>query len=337
MFEKDDIAPNMKPSKAGWMLTESRNMNLHLYRHFVCLAEELHFGRAAERLHVVQPALSRSIKVLETGLGVKLLDRSSRHVALTPAGMAFLLKAREALAHFDEAALVAQRVGAGEDMPLRIGFGASIMYRTFPEAFRRFHEQYERAETFIVEDTPERVISGLNSGALDLAVVQKGYAPGPPIESRALHAAGLVAAIPTAWPLAKHEQIQLRELNGLPFIFFPPNASPMIYALISSVCSRCGLLLRSAQTAQSLNIIMTLVANGLGYSLMNDSVRSFPVRNIAFVRISDPEAENLFRFEIAWQSSAAAMPRRFLAILQEVMADGAVSPGVLQPMRRSIK
>jgi DNA-binding transcriptional LysR family regulator len=297
------------------------------------LAEELHFGRAAGRLNVVQPALSRSIKVLEEGLGVKLLNRSSRHVGLTPAGTAFLLKAREALAHFDEAALVAQRVEAGEDMPLRIGFGASIMYRTFPEALRRFHQQYDRSETFIVEDTPERVISGLNSGSLDLAVVQKGYVPGPPIDSRPLHAAGLVAAIPAGWILAKREQLQLRELNGLPFIFFPPNASPMIYALTSSVCSRCGLVPRIAQTAQSINIIMTLVANGLGYSLMNDSVRSFPVHGITFVQVSDPEAQNLFQYEIAWQSSAPAVPRRFLAILQEVMADGAVSAGVLQPMR----
>ena len=296
------------------------NLGIHLYRHFVVLAEELHYGRAAARLHIVQPALTRSIKVLESELGVTLLDRTSRRVALTPAGSAFLVRAREALILFDEAALTARQVDIGVvAMPLKIGFGAAAMYRFIPEVLKRFHERHKQVAIAVAEVSPTQVIEQLNSRALDLAIVHREYLAGQPVVTRPLYTAGLVAAVPAAWPIARRRGIRLRELHDLPFIFTPPTAAPMTYAVTMSVCSRCGLSVQPKWTVQGMHSILCMVASGLGYTLLNDGMGSFPMRDIAYVRITDPEAQRLFTIDCAWRADHESPTLRQLLVTMDAV------------------
>lgn len=278
------------------------SINLNLYKHFIVLAEELHFGRAAVRLHIVQPALTRSIRVLEDEIGVILIERTSRSVALTPAGSAFLLRARAAVAQFEEAIKTARRVGSGEDVPLRIGLGSASMFRVFPEALKLFYERQVMAECLVSEGSPENLLIALGNQKMDLVVIHKEYVPGPPFVSRPLYSSGMVAVVPADWPIAKCGAISLHELNEYPFIVFPPEASPMNYSVIMSVANRCGLTPKVFRYAQGLMTILSLVSTGIGYTLINEGARDLSIGNVTYLDILNPEAAGLFKLELCWRS-----------------------------------
>lgn len=299
------------------------SVNLHLYKHFIALAEELHYGRAAERLHIVQPALTRSIHVLEEEIGVSLIERTSRRVALTPAGAAFLVSARGAVAQFEEAIHSARRVGSGEGARLRIGFGSAAMFRIFPDALKLFYERHREAECLVTEGVPEQLLIALGNHQMDLVVIHKEYVPGPPVQSRPLYSTGLVAVVPADWPVAQRTKIHLHDLKDYPFIFFPAEASPMNYTVIMSVANRCGLNPKISLYAQGVTAMLSLVSNGLGYTLLNEGIRDWSMPDVVYLDIANPEAQGIFDLELCWRSDNPSKPlMNFLRAVDEVCGKG---------------
>ncbi|MEM9537703.1 MAG: LysR substrate-binding domain-containing protein, partial [Cyanobacteria bacterium P01_E01_bin.45] len=195
-------------------------MRLNAFQYFVVLSEELHFGNAAARLHITQPALSRQIHRLETELGIKLLRRTKRTVELTEAGVAFLGEIRKALQQVDTAIQVAQRVERGEVGSLRIAFTASSMHTILPDILRQFRDLYPDVELSMTEICTLAQVNGLNAETIDLGFLH------PPIDDTSLNlyplqGERLLIALPHTHTLAKQPQISLQSLSNESFILHP--------------------------------------------------------------------------------------------------------------------
>ncbi|MBO0843673.1 MAG: LysR family transcriptional regulator, partial [Nocardioides sp.] len=185
-------------------------MDLRQMRYFVTVAEELHFGRAAERLHMAQPPLSQAIRALEADVGAELLRRTTRKVELTPAGVAYLARVREILGEVDDAAHQARRVAAGAEGHLAVGCVGSATYSTLPALSRRLAQELPGVDfSFRGEMLAPDLVEALRTGEIDVALLR------PPLTDASLVATPLrkdrlVVALPSAHPLAGRRQVRAR-------------------------------------------------------------------------------------------------------------------------------
>ena len=213
-------------------------MELRHLRYFVTVAEELHFGRAARRLHLSQPPLSMQIKALEEELGVMLLLRNQRHVALTSAGEVFLKEAREILTRLDSAAEAARRAGRGETGDLRVGFVTIADYNVLPSILQRFRSSSPDIRLVLQEATTDVQLHELMDARMDVGFVLSpvGRAPG----SAAADAGALLAALPVACcsPCARTDL--MKRLADWPFILFPRHMATGLYDDIIGFCRQAG-------------------------------------------------------------------------------------------------
>lgn len=236
---------------------------------FVTVAEELSFGRAAERLHVSQPALSRMVKQLEAELGTELLDRSTHHVGLTAAGAAFLEEARAALSQLELAARAAREAGIEKPSPLRLGHTEWTEELLAP-LLRSFRRRVPGAELVISQtDRPWQGARLLN-GALDI-VLSRTPAEDASLESQLVLDEPLVVALPSEHVLADAHEVNLAELAGEVFILFPRYLCPCAHDCIVAACDDAGLASQPALQAPSLTSVAILVAAGMGVSLVPSS------------------------------------------------------------------
>ena len=217
-------------------------MELRHIRYFVAVAEECHFGRAAERLHIAQPPLSQQIKQLESDLGVVLLTRSTRKVELTPAGQRYLERARAILAAVDAAGEEASRVAAGELGRLAIGFTGSATYDLLPSLARVLRSDFPGIELDLRGEmlTPDQV-DALVDHSLDLGFLR------PPvrhadIEVRVLRREPLIAVVPEAHPLASVSSVKLVDLRDETFITYPSHHRSVVYEAVLDACERVGFI-----------------------------------------------------------------------------------------------
>ena len=285
-------------------------MELRHLRYFVVLADELHFGRAAQRLAMTQPPLSFNIKQLETSLGVTLFDRSSKGVKLTPAGDSFRESALRLLAEADQARTLARQVAAGTTSKVRVGFVGSMLFRGLPERLKDFQRTHPEVQIQLTELNSAEQLDAIARGQLDVGFVHT---------SRILHgmkrfmymSEPFVCCLPQGHPAAGLPQIDLRQLNGEAFILFSRGASPDYFERILALCAEQGLQPLVKHEVRHWLSVVSLVAKGMGIAVVPDALRGAGIANVAFVPIGDSK----FRSEVHCVWSERRMPTAFAELL----------------------
>jgi DNA-binding transcriptional LysR family regulator len=266
-------------------------MELRQLRYFVAVAEELHFRRAAARLHMSQPPLSNQLRLLEEELGCPLMIRSRRRVELTPAGESFLRDARALLADLDEAVVTAQRIHAGRAGQLRISFVGSALLSLVPDVVKRYRATRPDVEVQLRERSTEEQLRELRAGSIDVALVPLPV-DAPDLRTELLRRERAVAALPAAHPLAKLQQVPLRRLGREPLVMFPREQAPGLHdRLLSSLSGPDGPP-SVAQYAPETQTIIGLVAAEIGVSLVQASVQRLALPGVTYRRVRGaPEIE----------------------------------------------
>jgi DNA-binding transcriptional LysR family regulator len=241
-------------------------MELRHLRYFVGVGEEQHFGRAAKRLFVVQPALSRQIQDLERELGFQLFDRLPRGVRLTAAGKLFLGDARRILQEATEATARAARVARGQSGTLRVGFTENASWHgVVPESFRQFRDMHPDAELQLQPSPSSIQLDGIQSGRLDAGFVFNMPSADPELDRLPVTIQHIELALPAGHDLTKLKVLRLRDLTEVPFVWFPRRESPALYDRLMRACYRGGLKSpHIVQEGLDEATILSLVATGLG-------------------------------------------------------------------------
>jgi DNA-binding transcriptional LysR family regulator len=249
-------------------------MELRHLHYFIAVAEELHFSRAAERLHISQPPLSQQILSLEEELGVKLFERTKRHVQLTEAGKVLLERSYLVLAQLEQAIAVTQQIGRGEVGRLAIGFVDSATYTVFPEVLRVFRAQFPAVELRLHEMTTAQQIQALHHKQVDIGIVRSAISE-PGVSVECFWPESLVLALPETHPLSAQPKVSLSALANELFIFFPAKMGPIFYEQIMHSCQQAGFRPKVAQEAVQMQTIVGLVAAGLGIAIVPASMQNF--------------------------------------------------------------
>lgn len=200
-------------------------MELRQLRYFAVVAEELHFGRAAARLHMTQPPLSTQMRHLERELGLDLLRRSTRRISLTPAGEHFYRRTVALLAGLDAAVEETREADAGQRGILRVGFVSSANYTLLPTAIRRFREGRPSVELALRPLTTSEQVEALHQGAVDIGLIRLPTV-GTGLRLETVFVESLIAAVPHEHPLAIRAEIGVEDLAGEPMVFFPYGSMP---------------------------------------------------------------------------------------------------------------
>lgn len=247
-------------------------IELRHFEYFVAVAEELHFGRAAERLHMAQPPLSMQIRQLESLLGVQLLVRDRRKVELTRAGEAFLEEARRTLKQARYAMEVAQRAGEGQVGRLHIGFVASAPFNVLPEVLRAYRQAYPAVSIELLEMSTSQQVQALRDRRIDVGFIRL------PLEAEGLSqvrvlSEPLVAALPEAHRLAGQRTLDVRDMATESFVLFPRSVGAGLYDQIVGLCVEAGFSPTIGQEASLMQTIVGLVGAGLGVAVVPESVQ----------------------------------------------------------------
>lgn len=261
-------------------------MELRRIQYFIAVAEECHFGRAAERLRMAQPPLSQQIKLLEAEMGVTLLIRSTRRVELTPAGEQFLNRARQIVASIDDAVKEAGEVSDGLLGTLTIGFTGSATYDLLPSLARVLRAELPGIGLDLKGEmlTPSQV-TGLLDGTLDLAFLR------PPVRSsevdvRVLRREPLIAVLPEAHPLASRSKVKLADLRDEPFITYPSHHRSVVYEAVMDACQRSGFIPAQVHEVGETSTLVSFVAAGLGVALVPASVQHLKITGAHYLPIA---------------------------------------------------
>lgn len=298
-------------------------------RHFVAVAEELHFGRAAKRLNMAQPPLSQSIQRLEADLGVALLNRTRREVTLTPAGAVFLAEARRTLMQADLARKLAERA-AQQARELRVSFIGPALYCVLPEILIAFKSRFPDIHVRLFEQPSSSQIAGLSAGDFDLGFVTMGTAGMDRCDWMAVERSRFMAAMPADWPLAAKDSVSLDELVELPFIR-PPEKSLPSESETLSIFKDIGLAPLVTQEAMQTNTTLSLVGVGVGCSIVMATARNAEPKNVKLLSIEGLQATRRWEMAAAWARGNDNPERAaFLSIMHDVIA---ANPAWLDPER----
>lgn len=260
-----------------------------MLRSFAVLAEERHFGRAAARLHIAQPALSQQLKALEREVGARLLDRSTRRVDLTDAGRLLLERAREVLAAADRAEADLALLVAGRAGRVRLGFVGTATYDVLPRVARRVREELPDLELELRGELlgPE-LLDALRAGDLDLAVLRPGPVLPDDLVVHELRREPLVAVLPAAHPAAGAASVALADLAGETLVTHPSGARSTLQPRVLEACPAAGFDPAVLEVGET-GTLVVFVAAGLGVGLVPASVRALRLDGVAYVPLAgDP-------------------------------------------------
>jgi DNA-binding transcriptional LysR family regulator len=297
-------------------------MELRQLQYFVAVAEERHFGRAAQRLRMSQPPLSIQIKGLEAELGVRLLNRSTRRVTLTDAGSTFLERARKILGAVEEARDAVRGAEQGIRGRLDVGFISSATLTLLPPSIRLFRERFGGVELVLKELTSAQQVDALYEDEIKVGLVRLPVrAPGiqfePVLEER------LVVALPSGHVLEKHDRVSLEAIADLPLIFFTRQLIPGFHAQIVELFQRVGAFPRVAQHAVHLQTIVGLVASGIGIAILPSSAERVSREGVVYRALDVPDATSWMG--LAWvEGDESKLVKNFVSTVREV-AEGKVS------------
>ncbi len=265
-------------------------MNLTRLRYFVTVAEELHFGRAAERLHMAQPPLSQQIRLLEKEIGSDLFERTTRRVELTTAGRLLASEARELLRNADALDRLMHDYQAGDTGVLRLGFVDSASYEVMPRFLRAFRERWPGVRFELLTMSSDTQRAALASGDLDLGIARtSGDEPG--IAQTIILEERLYVAVSSHHRLASRRSTTLSQLAGESFIGFTRTQSPALSAELSAVLANNGVDYLPVIEAAEYTTIVGLVAAGEGIAVVPSSVRSFQPADLKYVELRDTDAK----------------------------------------------
>lgn len=264
-------------------------MNLTRLRYFVVVAEELHFGRAAKRLHMAQPPLSQQIRQLEQELGSDLFERTTRRVELTGAGRTLLPQARRLLAQADAVDRLMSEHRTGGAGELRLGFVDSASYEMMPRLLRAHRERHPGISFELHSMSSESQRTALLDGELDLGLARtRGDEAG--LDHRIIIEERLFLAVSSDHRLADRASTSLSQLADESFISFSRTQSPALTSELQTMLDRAGVRYDPIIEAEEYTTIVGLVAAGEGVAVVPAAVRSFQPPNLTYVRLRDPEA-----------------------------------------------
>ena len=240
-------------------------------RYFVAVAEELHFGNAARRLHMAQPPLSQQIRRLEEEIGYALFLRSSRSVQLTPAGAALLERARRTLARVGDDLEAVRSVARGEVGTLTIGFAGSAMLTALPEVLGRYRQQYPRVQLRLRELYTAKLIEAIREGSVDTGFA-RDTDPSGDLQIESVVKEPFVAVVPKGHALARSPGVPVKSLRDEPFVFFARSMGSHAWEKTMQICEKQGFLPNVVQEAPQWLTILRLVGAGLGVTIAPASV-----------------------------------------------------------------
>ena len=273
-------------------------MSMHIefkhLRHFVALAEELHFGRAAKRCNISQPAFSVSIQQLEQALGFSVVERNPQGVRLTSAGSFFYGEAEKTLAQIKQAVDVAVRVHEGMHGTLRVGFMASMLPRWLDKAVQTFEQQCPKVELQLIELSSAEQIVALQRSQIQYGFVHTTALP-EALNSQELLRERFVLCLPTEHPKAKLPCAVLSEFQNESFIIFARAFSPTYYDQVISICVEAGLHPRIRHEARHWLTVMACVARGIGISLVPAGLARTGLEGLRFLDIEESPVKSIVR------------------------------------------
>ena len=275
------------------------DVDARLWRSFAALADELHYGRAADRLHISQPALSRQISDLERTLGVRLFDRTSRRVVLSQAGRAVLGQARRALTESDRAVSLARLAARGDWGELVISALPAVTLTLVPAIIRAYRDAHPAIGVRISESFDDEQLAALTAGRIDAGFLRAAAAP-PGIRLQTLLTEPVLAGLPADHRLARHDRIALSELAGEPFVFFPRHRSVLAYDEFIASCRAAGFSPAIAQEASGTSAL-GLVAAGLGVTIVAASYQALSLDGVRYV----PVVGHQLTLQLAWAADNA--------------------------------
>ncbi|MES2413864.1 MAG: LysR family transcriptional regulator [Pseudomonadota bacterium] len=310
-------------------------VELRLWRQFVAVAEELHFGRAALRLHMTQPPLTQAIAQMEVVLGYRLFDRTKRSVQLTAAGAALLPEVRDLLARAQALPAYGRASADGEAGRLRLAFVSTVGFDLLPRWVRAFREQHPRVDLELLEATGDVQLQAFERGEINAGFMlhSPGFAP-PGLASQRISKEQLVTAIPEQSVLATQTGLSLKDLLAQPLVIFPRRIVPSLYDAIFAMYHAAGESPRVAQEAIQMQTIVNLVSAGLGVAWVPESVQQFQRPGVVYRNVAPPAAKTAGRTSkgrvpgcetsLVWsRGSANPVLQRFVAFIAD--ANGVIS------------
>jgi DNA-binding transcriptional LysR family regulator len=269
-------------------------MELRHLRSFAAVAEERHFGRAAARLHLAQPALSQQIKQLERELEVSLFSRTTRRVELTAAGVRFVEHVRTVLADVERARQEMKLVAAGRTGRVSVGFVGTATYDVLPRVAREVLRELPDVDLELHGEmlTPA-LVAGLADHTFDLAVLRPDPFGHPGLDVRTLRRERLIAVLPAGHRLAGRRRIDLNRLEDDAFVMQPSGHRSSMHARVLEACAAAGFEPASTIEVAETATLVVFVAAGLGVALVPEPVRSLGLEGVAYVSLNDPPVVEL--------------------------------------------
>jgi DNA-binding transcriptional LysR family regulator len=287
-------------------------MELRHLRSFVAVAEELHFGRAAQRLFLVQPALSKQISALERELEVALFDRDRRHVVLTDAGRTLLADARRLLDDADGVIGRARAAGRGAAGELRIGFIAPALYELLPPVLRTFRARHPGVRLALQEMHNQEAVDAVRSRRVQVAVVRLPIEQDPKLRLATLRTEEVMVAVPREHPLARRPQVTLTDLAGMDLVLIARALEPELHDYYVTRCADAGFTAQVAHEVDRTHVAMGLVASGLGACFVPSSALRVAHPGVVCVPLAEPDVR--LRIGAAWADDEDAVLARFLQL-----------------------
>lgn len=266
-------------------------MEFRHLRYFLAVAEELHFGRAAQRLAISQPPLSQNIRQLEEAIGARLFHRNSKEVRLTAAGRAFVPAARALLEQAGEAARHAREVDKGFEGRIRVGLVSSMLYRGLPKMVREFQAGHPQLQVLLKEMNSQDQVVELAHGQLDVGFVHTQRVP--PEVSRLMFASEpFLCCLPEGHALARSRKLSLAKLEGEAFVMFSRVASPDYYERVLAICSDAGFYPEVRHEVRHWLSVVSLVSLGMGVALVPAALKNSAIPGAVFVPIENTTARS---------------------------------------------
>lgn len=295
----------------------NESVELRHLRYFRAVAEELHFGKAAKRLHMAQPPLSQQIRQLEEIIGHPLFFRSSRSVKLTPAGEVLLERARRTLSRLDEDVDAVRSVGRGEVGSLTVGFVSSAMLTPLPTMLGRYRAKFPKVQLKLIELYTSKLVDAIRDGSIDVGLL-RDTGPVADLHTEAIATEPFVIVVPQTHRLANRPAVSIAQLRNELFVFFPRPAGEYAWKNTVQLCEQQGFQPNIVQEAPQWLTILKLVSAGLGVTIAPSCVQQMAISGIVCHPV--PASRGTTSVDLTYRTSQTSpLVRAFCDVIQEAL------------------
>ncbi|GHE22781.1 LysR family transcriptional regulator [Halomonas urumqiensis] len=278
-------------------------------RYFLVLTEELHFGHAAKRLHISQPPLSASLRQLEEELGVQLLERSSKHVALTSAGEAFQRQARRMLEQLTESRTLVRRIAASASGLVRVGFTPAMLFRQLPTALKALQASHPGIDIQLMERNSAEQIAAIEAGQLEIGFIHSIPLP-ETLSAITIADEPFLCCLPRYHPLSSRDALSISDLVGEPLVMFNRKLAPHYYDRIVSLFHIADQTPSIKHEVSHWLTIVALIAHGMGVALVPQALAGSMFTNVVFLPLADMDVRH--QSQCIWLTEASNANRDLL-------------------------